>query len=111
MYHGFSIRVQGTAVGRIVELNPEYYGHRFCRAEVWLDELERVTDEEVYTVFVNPNRPFTVDEVLLRGHSIHRQYEYNGCWFRSQTLDPVVTGDGIVSVTGELVTSPRVRIV
>jgi len=111
-YLGRSIQVQGTTIGRFVEWGNKDHGLRFVRAEVWVEEFEvAFPDEDPFLLLVNPDRPFMVDEVRLIGRQLHRQYRYEGCFFRSATLDTFSRSDGVLSVVGELTTPPRIRIV
>ena len=141
-YHGFSIQVGGVTVGRftewtpqnldrdvtpVYELNAKTWGQpvdlvpgkantftvAFGRAEVWGEELEKAFGEtDVYTLLLNQNTPFAVDEVYLRGQQLYRQYRYLGCWFTSKSTDSFTgEGDGIIRVNGEIAFVNKVRIV
>ena len=141
-YHGFSIQVGGTSIGRITEwtpqeldrdfnhvfeLNAKTWGQpvdgvpggaksfnvSFARAEVWNEEIEKAFGEaDVYTLLVNQNRPFAIDEVFTKGLQLYRQYRYLGCWFTRKAIESLVAdGDGIIRVQGEMMFVNKVRIV
>ena len=127
-YHGFSIQIGGTTIGRIrdwtpqaldrdavhvYELNAATFGQpvdlvpgvakafeiSFARAEVWGEEVERAFGEtDVYTLLTNQNRPFQIDEVYKRGKQIYRIWRYLGCWFTSKSFGQY-TADGDTIIT------------
>lgn len=141
-FHGFSIQVDGVTIGRftewtpqaldrdiapVYELNAKTWGQpvdqvpgkantftvAFGRAEVWGEELEVAFGEsDVYTLLINQNTPFSVDEVYLRGLQLYRQYRYLGCWFSSKTVDSFTAdGEGIIRITGEFTFVNKIRLV
>lgn len=141
-YHGFSIQVGGVTIGRftdwtpqaldrdvtpVYELNAKTWGQpvdavpgkantftvAFGRAEVWGEEVEKAFGEtDVYTLLINQNTPFSIDEVYLRGLQLYRQYRYLGCWFSSKTFDAFTSeGDGIIRISGEITFVNKVRVV
>ena len=141
-YHGFSIQVGGVTIGRLTEwtpqvldrdvtllyeLNAKTWGQPvdavpgkattftvgFGRAEVWGEEIEKAFGEaDVYTLLVNQNTPFAIDEVYLKGLQLYRQYRYLGCWFNSKTWDAFTSdGEGVIRISGELTFVNKVRII
>lgn len=131
-YHGFSISVNGVTIGRftewtpqaldrdvtlLYELNAKTWGQPvdavpgkantftvgFGRAEVWGEEIEKAFGEaDVYTLLVNQNAPFAIDEVYYKGFELYRQYRYLGCWFNSKSFDAFTAdGEGIIRISGE----------
>lgn len=142
-YHGFGIQVDGVYIGRITEwtpiqmarpgvhireLNPNTYGQpvdfvpgqeenfalAFARAEVWGEEMERAVGfNDVFTLLVNQNRPFIVDEVYKRGNSVYRKYRYLGCWFTSKSQQPFQSegGDSVIRINGEIAFVNRQKLI
>jgi len=141
-YHGYGIRVDGVFVGRITEwtpiqmsrpgthireLNPNTYGQpvdfvpgveenfnmSYGRAEVWGEEIERAFgDSTVYSLLLNQNRPFIIDEVYKRGNEVYAIYRHLGCWFtsKSQSAMQAEGGDSVVRISGEIAFVNRVKL-
>lgn len=140
-YHGFSIQVDGVTIGRftdwtpvaldrditaVYELNAKTWGQpvdqipgkantftvAYGRAEVWGEELERAFGSaDVYTLLINQNSPFVIDEVYARGLSIYRQYRYLGCWFSSKSVDAFSSeGDGVIKISGDITFVNRIKV-
>lgn len=141
-YHGFSIQVGNVTIGRITEWTPQQmdreFNHifelnaktwgqpvdgvpgratsftvAFTRAEVWGEEIEKAFGEDdPYTLLINQNRPFTIDEVYTKGLQLYRRYRYLGCWFTSKNYDAFTSeGDGIIRISGDMMFVNKIRIV
>lgn len=104
--------------GQPVDIVPgveENFTLAFGRAEVWGEEIEvafgAATDP--YTLLINQNRPFTIDEVYTRGTTIYRQFRYLGCWFTSKNTAAFEAegGDSIIKIDGEIMFVNRQRII
>ncbi len=141
-YHGFSIQVNGTSIGRITEwtpvamdrefthigeLNARTWGQpvdgvpgratqfelSFARAEVWGEEIEVALGvaSSPYTLLVDQNAPFSIDEVFFRGNTLYEQYRYLGCWFTNRSTDAFSSeGDAVVRISGTLAFVNRIKI-
>ena len=140
--HGFGIRVGGLYIGRITEwtpiqmsrpgthireLNPSTFGQpvdfvpgveenftlSFGRAEVWGEELEKAFgDTTVYTLLLNQNRPFEIDEVYKKGNEVYSIIRHVGCWFTSKSQAAFQTegGDTVIRISGEIAFVNRIRL-
>ena len=104
--------------GRPVDLTPATntgYTVSMTRVEVWKSEAEvafGLTDSDaVYEDLMDQDRPFTADEVLMRGTSLYRHWRYMGCWFTN--LNPngfeAEGGDTRIVRTGEFMFVRRAR--
>lgn len=104
--------------GQPVDIVPgveENFTLAFARAEVWEAEVEIAfgLTANPYSLLVNQNRPFVIDEVYKKGTSIYRQFRYLGCWFTSKNTAQFTAegGDSIVKVDGEIMFVNRQRLV
>lgn len=114
-YHGITIVVEGRIVGRIQGWEPKMFsrggahvwelnhlsfgrpvdyvpgkgdGYSISanRAEMWDDEFElAVGFPAVWSDLLDQDRPFTINEYLLKGNAIYRSWTYHGCWFGTRT--------------------------
>ena len=140
-YSGFSIQIDGVTIGRITEWTPhqmdrqvnivkelnaktfgqpvdavpsgaENFNLTFARAEVWGEEVEKAFGEDdIYLLLTNQTRPFSIDEVYMKGRTLYRRYRYLGCWFTSKNVDQFsATGDNQIKISGELVFVNKIRL-
>lgn len=114
-FHGLSIVVNGRIIGRIQSWQPKMYsrtgahvwelshltfgrpvdyvpgkGENYSisasRVEMWNNEFElAIGFPSVWSDLLDQDKPFTINEYLLRGATIYRAWAYNGCWFSSRT--------------------------
>lgn len=141
-YHGFAVQVDGVTIGRITdwtpvsldrditpvyELNPKTWGQpvdqvpgkattfqvAFSRVEVWGEEIEKAFGaQDVYSLLLDQNAPFTIDEFYSRGNVPYRLFRYLGCWFSSKSVDGFSSeGDAIIKISGDITFVNRVRII
>ncbi len=129
MYHGLYITAAGRTVGRIQEWQTQHYtregnhiyelnadtsGHpvdyvpgratnfkAVCsRVEIWNGELEKAFGFIApFADLTDQNRPFTVEEILMRGPIPYRIWQYLGCWFEEKNRENfTVAGDYQIKV-------------
>jgi hypothetical protein len=140
-YSGFSLQIDGITIGRLTEwtphqmdrtvnvvkeLNAKTFGQpvdavpagaenftlSFARAEVWGEEVEKAFGEDdIYLLLTNQTRPFSIDEVYLKGRQLYRRYRYLGCWFTSKNVEQFsASGDNQIKISGELIFVNKIRI-
>lgn len=94
--------------GRHVDAVPGVTGEPtigLSRIEIWNDELEKTlglsTDE--WIDLVSQNKPFKITEVLYRGKTLYRMWEYVGCWFTTKNPETYsADGTGIVQISATI---------
>lgn len=139
-YHGISIVVNGRIIGRIQSWAPQMYsrdgnhvyelnnltfgrpvdyvpsvntGYNVTvnRVEVWDQEFEIALGyPAVWSDLIDQNRPFTMQEYLLRGATVYRIWSYSGCWFKTRNEDQFENqGDAMIKANGDVAFVSRVR--
>lgn len=110
--------LSSTTFGRPVDITPGFnstYSVSMTRVEVWQKEAEVVfgltTADEVFEDLMDQDRPFSVDEVLMRGSTLYRHWKYRGCWFTNLNTNGFETegGDTRIVRTGEFMFVRRSR--
>ena len=94
--------------GRNVDIIPGVAGDTSIslnRVEIWEDELEIALglSAQEWVDLLDQNTPFTIMEVLYKGKSLYRMWEYKGCWFSDKNVESFSSdGDGKFSISGSI---------
>lgn len=113
-YHGLTIQVGSTVIGRIKSWQPQPYGREtahvyelnreafgrpvdlvpgvatgftiaFTRVEMWGQEIELAFGQtDIWEDLTDQTSPFVIDEYLHQGNSLYRHWQYQGCWFQDR---------------------------
>lgn len=106
--------LNGLTWGRPVDNVPGVESGRSLsctRVEVWNEEMEVVLGPQAdvlrnggaeWADLAEQTRPFVLQEVLFKGNTRYRTWEYLGCWFTSKTIgDYSANGNPQVSSTAQ----------
>ena len=90
--------LNGLTWGRPIDNVPGIESGRsltLSRVEVWNEEMEIVLSNQADVLrtggvewpdLAEQTRPFVLQEVLFKGNTRYRTWEYLGCWFTSKTV-------------------------
>lgn len=97
--------LSSLSFGKPVDITPATntgYTVSMTRVEVWEKEAEVVfgltSADEVFEDLMDQDRPFKVDEVLLRNTTLYRHWTYRGCWFTGLNANGFEADSGDVRI-------------
>jgi hypothetical protein len=88
------------------------YNISFTKNEIWGNELELMLGySSVWENLTDQNYPFKASEMLYKGTTLYRRWDYYSCWFTEKS--PAAwesSGDGIINVSCGLAYVRRVKV-